>query len=136
MECRQDEDRDLDAARHRYPEGSLVQVVNGRHRGDYAVVEGVDDAAFHELGEVIVWIDRGLGADYVPCSVMMHEIMLMHVSTGRQALRSRSSGVRNRGVIRTGPTVVASRSAASATDDTASAPMSSSSRYAIEPSLR
>jgi len=128
MECRGNEDRDLGAAQRRYPEGSLVRVVGGRHRGEYAVVECIDEAAFHELGEVIVWVDRGLGADYVPCSVMLYEIMLMQFRPGRQAPRSRSDGVRNRGVTRTSPTSWPSRSAAATTEPAASAPMSSSNR--------
>lgn len=133
MESRDFADRHLDAARRRYPEGSLVQLVGGRHRGDYAVVEAIDEAAFHELGEIIVWVDRGLGADYAPCSAMLHEITLGQAG---QPLRSRSNGVRNRGVTRTRPSSSPSRSAAVATEPAASAPMSSSSRYAIEPSLR
>jgi len=112
--------RDLDAARRRYPEGSVVQVLSGRHRGELALVESIDEATFHELGEIVVWLDRSLGADYEPCSVMLAEIMLTQVTPTRQALRSRSSGVRKRGVTRTDPIRRPSRSAIALTEDAAS----------------
>ena len=136
MESRGYEDRELDAVSRRYPEGSLVQLVSGRHRGDYAIVEEIDKTAFHELGEFVVWVDRGLGADYRPCSVMLHEMTPTRPRPFGQPASDRSKGVRNRGVTLTGPNSPASRSAAPATEPAASAPTSSSSRYAIEPSLR
>lgn len=120
MDHRGNEIRDLDAARHRYPEGSVVQVVSGRHRGELAVVECIDEATFHELGEIVVWLDRGQDTNYEPCSVMLAEIMLMQASPRRQAPRSRSSGVRKRGVTRTVPSSSASRSAMALTEDAAS----------------
>jgi hypothetical protein len=117
MEHRGNEIRDLAAARRRFPEGSVVQVVSGLRRGELAVVECIDEATFQELGEIVVWLDRGQGADYEPCSVMLAEIMLM---PARQAMRSRSSGVRKRGVTRTGPSMRAKRSAMALAEDAAS----------------
>jgi len=101
MEYRGIEVRVLDAARRRYPEGSRVLITAGRHRGELATVESIDDATFHELGEVVLWVDRGRSGEYLPCSVMLDELAPAPV----HALSSRSSGVRKRGVTRTAPSI-------------------------------
>jgi hypothetical protein len=64
----------LEEARRRYPEGSRAQVVSGRYRGEVVTVEGIDEGAFLELGELVVWVDRGSDGQYVPASVMHHEL--------------------------------------------------------------
>ena len=75
MEQRGKEIRDLDAARHRFPAGSRVQIVTGWFKGEEATVDCVDEAAFHELGEVVIWLDVGRDAIYLPGSVMQHEVV-------------------------------------------------------------
>jgi hypothetical protein len=67
-------EHDLEEARRRYPEGARAQVVSGRYRGEVVTVEGIDEGAFLELGELVVWVDRGNGGVYVPASVMHHEL--------------------------------------------------------------
>jgi hypothetical protein len=106
MEYRGNEIRVLDAARRRYPAGTRVCITRGRHAGELAVVESIDDATFHELGEVVVWVDRGRDGEYLPCPVMINEL-----APAIQPLSSRSRGVRKRGVTRTAPIVPASLSA-------------------------
>jgi hypothetical protein len=64
----------LEQLRRRYPEGARAQVVSGRYRGEVVTVEGIDEGAFLELGELVVWVDRGSGGEYVPASVMHHEL--------------------------------------------------------------
>lgn len=107
MDYRGMEVRMLDAARHRYPDGSTVRIVGGRYQGQLATVDGIDEATFHELGEVVIWVNRGAGAEYVPCAVMADELVpaLAHEQS------SRSSVVRKRGVIRTAPSMPVSLSA-------------------------
>lgn len=76
MEYRGIDKQDLHEARRRYPEGARAQVVSGRYRGEVVTVEGIDEGAFLELGELVVWVDRGSGDnDYVPASVMHHELV-------------------------------------------------------------
>ena len=106
MEYRGNEIRVLDAARRRNPVGTRVRIARGRYAGELAVVESIDDATFHELGEVVLWVDRGRDGEYLPCSVMINE-----VTPTTHALSSRSRGVRKRGVTRTAPIVPASLSA-------------------------
>jgi hypothetical protein len=75
MEYRDNEFRDLDAAVRRFPAGSRVQIVTGWYKGEQATVESVDEAAFRELGEVVLWLYLGVDAIYLPGSVMQHEVV-------------------------------------------------------------
>ncbi|HEY0640845.1 MAG TPA: KOW motif-containing protein [Pseudonocardiaceae bacterium] len=65
---------DFEAARRRYPVGSRVQIITGWYKGDQAVVREVDEAAFHELGEVVLWLDPDRPAR-VPASLLQHEVI-------------------------------------------------------------
>jgi len=75
MEYRGSDIRDLDTALRRFPPGRRVQIITGWYKGEQAVVESVDEAAFRELGEVVIWLDLGRDAIYLPGSVMQHEIV-------------------------------------------------------------
>lgn len=75
MEYRGSEIRDLDAARRRFPAGSRVQIITGWYKGEQAIVESIDEAAFRELGEVVIWLDLSTDAIYLPGSVMQHEVV-------------------------------------------------------------
>lgn len=75
MEYRGTDNRDLDAARRRFPAGSRVQIITGWFKGEQATVDGIDEAAFRELGELVIWLDLSRDAIYLPGSVMHHEVI-------------------------------------------------------------